>query len=97
MADMPVSDLARAKQHEPNQEWPETVKVQLYWWVDGRPRIRTILISADEFFGLGEYGAPIDGSSLIGRIENMRRAGPPPAPAQNIQPPREKKIGKKKR
>jgi hypothetical protein len=39
--------------------------------------VRTELISADQVFGLGNYGAPIDGGALIGRIENMRREGPP--------------------
>lgn len=78
--DSPVSDLSRSIQHEPDTTWPTTVKIQLYWWVDGRPRIRTILIEADQFFGRGQYGAPIDGSALIGQIENMRREGPPPIP-----------------
>lgn len=76
----PVSDLARSIQHEPDTTWPTTVKVQLYWWVEGRPRIRTMLISSDEFFGHGDFGAPLDGSALIGRINNMRREGPPPVP-----------------
>jgi hypothetical protein len=35
------------------------------------------MINADQFFGLGNYGAPIDGAALIGKIENMRREGPP--------------------
>ncbi len=73
----PTSDLSRSIQHEPDQSWPATVKVQLMWVVDGRPAIRTLVIDSDEFFGLGRYGAPIDGSALIGRIENMRREGPP--------------------
>lgn len=76
--DSPISDLARATQHEPNTAWPTVVKIELYWWVDGRPRIRTILIEADQFFGRGQFGAPMDGSALIGQIENMRREGPPP-------------------
>jgi hypothetical protein len=74
---LPVSDTERAIHHEPNRRYPRWVKIQLHWEVDGHTRVRTELISADQFFGLGNYGAPIDGGALIGRIENMRREGPP--------------------
>ena len=77
MADSPISDLSRSIQHEPNTDWPTTVKVQLHWDVGGHIRIRTIYIEADQFFGHGQYGAPMDGSALIGMIENMRKQGPP--------------------
>jgi len=90
--DSPVSDLSRAIQHEPDQTWPTSVKVQLHWDVDGHTRIRTALIDADMFFGLGAYGAPLDGAALIGMIENMRRQGPP-----EIEPRQGKSRGKKKR
>lgn len=74
----PKSDLARSVQHNPSQEWPESVKIQLLWRdSEGRPLIRTETISADQFFGTGSYGAPLDGSSLIMTIDRMRRAGPP--------------------
>ncbi len=73
----PTSDLARSIQHERDLSWPASVKVQLMWLVDGRPAIRTLVIESDEFFGLGNHGAPIQGEALIGRIENMRREGPP--------------------
>ena len=95
--DGPVSDLLRSKQHEPDHTWPTTVKVQLYWWVDGRPLIRTELIEADQFFGLGKYGAPMEGAALVGMIERMRRAGPPPLPLRRAIKGREKAVAKKKR
>lgn len=71
------SDTSRGIHHDPDHSYPETVTIRLTWVVDGHVRIRTEQISADRFFGLGQYGAPIDGSALIGTIENMRRAGPP--------------------
>jgi hypothetical protein len=75
--DSPTSDTARGIHHEPDRRYPRSVKIQLFWEIDGHTRIRTEIISADRFFGLGQYGAPIDGQALIGTIENMRREGPP--------------------
>lgn len=76
----PVSDTSRARHSDPEQTWPESVKVQLLWRDGkGRPVLRTEVISADQFFGRGQYGAPMDGSQIIQRIELMRRAGPPSA------------------
>ena len=74
----PISDLARAKQHESDQSWPASVKIQLLW-IDtkGRETTRTETISSDQFFGHGAFGAPIDGAFLVNAIERMRRAGPP--------------------
>ena len=82
------TDTSRAIQHEPDRSWPKTLKVTLIWEVDGRPVVRSQTISADQFFGRGAYGAPMEGSALVGMIENMRRAGPPPV---------ERKYGKKTR
>jgi hypothetical protein len=71
------SDTSRAVHHDPDHSYPQNVVIKLVWVVDGHVRIRTEEISADQFFGLGAYGAPIEGAALIGKIENMRRAGPP--------------------
>jgi hypothetical protein len=76
--DGPISDLSRSIQHEPDTTWPYSVKVQLLWMVNHQPHVRSIVIEADQFFGLGRYGAPLDGNALIGMIENMRKEGPPP-------------------
>ena len=74
----PVSDLARSKQHEQDFTWPESVKLQIKWLDrNGRPVIRSHEIQADEFFGHGNYGAPLSGDQIISYIERMRRAGPP--------------------
>lgn len=76
--DGPVSDISRAKMHEPDHTWPAEVQLKVIWLVDGRPAVRTQVITADAFFGLGSHHAPMEGAALIGMIENMRRAGPPP-------------------
>ena len=74
----PRSDLARSVQHDPTDIWPESVKIQLLWTdSSGRPVVRTQVISADQFFGLKGFGAPLSGDWLISYIERMRKAGPP--------------------
>jgi hypothetical protein len=83
----PVSDLARSVQHEPSYEWPESIKIQIKWRDKyDRPIIRSHEISADEFFGTGNYGAPMNGDQLIAYIERMRRAGPPKVARGTRQP-----------
>jgi hypothetical protein len=72
------SDTSRAVHHDPDHSYPQQVKIQLSWEVDGHTRVRTTYISADQFYGRGQYGAPIEGAALLQTIEIMRRAGPPP-------------------
>ena len=75
MIDQPEGDLARTKTHEPNSDFPDEVQLRLVWIVNGSPRIRSVKITAKEFFG--RDGAPLTGDAIIGHIERMRRAGPP--------------------
>lgn len=76
--DTPISDTSRASHSEPSANWPESVKVQICWRDgNGRPVVRTEVISADQFFGRGAYGAPLEGVHVIQLIERMRREGPP--------------------
>jgi hypothetical protein len=75
--DNPISDTARAIQHDPDQTWPTSVTITLWWDVDGEMRQHSVGITAAQFFGRGAYGAPLPGDAVIGMIENMRRAGPP--------------------
>jgi len=76
--DLPISDTSRAIQHEPDYSWPESIKIQLCWRDKaGRAQIATQIISSDQFFGRGAYGAPLNGEAIIQTIERMRRAGPP--------------------
>ena len=93
---IPQSDLARATVHAPDQDWPGEVKVQLVWLVNGQPRIRTVVIDADHFFGRG-HGAPMSGDLLLGTINNLRREGPPQLPAKNRFIPKDKPRAVKKR
>ena len=73
----PVSDIDRSINHDPDQTWPQQVKLQVMWMVNGQPRVRTSIIDADQFFGHGRFGAPMEGTALVQMIEHMRRAGPP--------------------
>ncbi len=75
--DLPKSDLSRFPEQKRNEDWPETVKIALHWIVEGRTIVRAETITADQFFGKGSYGAPLDGQAIIGMIERMRREGPP--------------------
>lgn len=76
--DLPQSDTSRSIQHDPSQDWPTSVKIQVMWRdTNGRPLLRTEVITADAFFGRGKYGAPIEGQALLAMIERMRRQGPP--------------------
>lgn len=77
--DQPESDLARVKSQEMDTTWPVSVHIVLLWEgpTKAHPLTTGAEISADEFFGLGKYGAPLDGGALIGRIERLRRQGPP--------------------
>jgi hypothetical protein len=75
MIDQPEGDLARTKTHEPNSDFPDEVQLRLVWIVNGSPRIRSVKITAEQFFGRG--GAPLTGDAIIAHIERMRRKGPP--------------------
>ncbi len=83
--DQAVSDTSRGIQHDPDQSWPSSVTIQLVWKVGEEYRYRTIDISADQFFGRGAYGAPIEGIALTSMIENLRRLGAPMAPKRAVR------------
>lgn len=69
---LPAGDLARAVTHELNDDWPTSIEIVAYFG-ENRRRRKAILISADEFFGRGGYGAPMTGDQLIGIIDRLRR------------------------
>jgi hypothetical protein len=69
---VPAGDLARAKVHDPNDDWPTMIEVVAYWG-DGRKKRRSIEINADMFFGRGQFGAPMSGEQLIGMVDKLRR------------------------
>lgn len=85
--DAPISDTGRAINHDPDQTWPTAVLLQVSWLVDGVTRYRTVIISADQFFGKGNFGAPLPGDAVINMIEQARRAGPPPTPRKTGRQP----------
>lgn len=84
---MTVSDTSRGIHHEPDHSYPASVSITLTWVVDGLTYRHAQSISADQFFGFGNFGAPIEGAALISMIENMRRAGPPPPEMFNSPEP----------
>lgn len=64
-------DLARAKVHGPNTEWPERVVIRCTW-PDGK--FSEYEITSEQFFG--NYSAPMGGNELISAIDRMRKAKP---------------------
>ena len=74
MVSIPEGDLARVKCHEASDEWPMCVEVVAYWPDKNghKGRRRSIEIPADQFFGRGEYGAPISGERLIQMVDKLR-------------------------
>lgn len=67
---LPVSDLSRATTHEPDDNWPEEIRIVVKF---SKNRSKTLVIGADEYFGRGSYGAPMNGDTLIQRIDQLRR------------------------
>lgn len=76
-AEIPQGDLSRATTHEPDMSYPTLVEIRLSWSTSEGTVARFHLISADEFFGRGSYGAPIPAEAIVQHIERMRREGPP--------------------
>lgn len=67
-------DLARTITHEPDESWPSMIEVVAYFGDKGRKgKRRSIEIPADQFFGRGNYGAPLSGDQLIGMVQRLRR------------------------
>ena len=64
-------DLARAKVHGPNTEWPERVAIRCTW-PDGK--FSEYEITMEAFFG--NYSAPMGGNELISAIDRMRKQRP---------------------
>jgi hypothetical protein len=69
-------ELARVKSIESNDDWPYMIEIVAYWGDSRKGKCRRLQISADHFFGRGDYGAPLTGDQLIGMIDRLRRQGP---------------------
>lgn len=65
-------ELTRAVNHEANDDWPTSVEIVAYFGPN-RTKRRSVIISADEFFGRGRFGAPLSGDQLIRIINDLRR------------------------
>lgn len=86
-------DLARTTSLEPDQNWPLLVQIVVAWRrKDGSIAHRTRTIEADEYFGRGQYGAPMPAEALAGAVEQMRRDGPPSLPSKVKVPQRSAKA-----
>ena len=74
----PTGELARTKSIELSETWPTMFEIVAYWGSPDAPRRKrtSIEITGDQFFGHGDYGAPLNGDQLIGMIDRLRRQGP---------------------
>ena len=66
-------DLARCVTHEADDTWPVSLEIVAYWREDRRGKRKSVVISADEFFGRNGYGAPMSGEALILKVNQLRR------------------------
>lgn len=70
---LPQGDLARAVTHEADDTWPTMIEIVAYWGDGRKGKRRSIEIPADQFFGRGSHGAPLNGDQLIGMIDRLRK------------------------
>ena len=68
--EMPKSDTERARNIEPNTDWPDLVEIVAH---KGKKKDR-VIITKDHYFGNGSYGAPINGQWIIFQIEQLRKS-----------------------
>jgi hypothetical protein len=71
--EIPEGDLVRAPSSEPDMEYPDIVEIRLWW---GK-KACSHLISAAEFFGRGEFGAPMPAEKVVQHINRLRRMWAP--------------------
>ena len=74
-----AGDLNRLISHDPDETWPTLIEIVTYYGPKDAPRKgrrRSIEIDADQFFGRGRFGAPMNGEQLIAMVERLRKQGP---------------------
>jgi hypothetical protein len=69
----PMGDLARVRSHDPDDNWPTMIEVVAYWGEGRKGKRHSIEIPADQFFGRGQFGAPMSGEQLIGMVDKLRK------------------------
>lgn len=67
--EMPAPDLSRAISHERGEEWPDEIAIVAKF---GKNQKR-LVIPKDQFFGNGNFGAPISGDWLVSAIDRLRK------------------------
>jgi hypothetical protein len=72
---LPAGDLARTVNHEANDDWPTSIEIVAYYGADRRGKRKSVIVSADQFFGRNGYNAPLSGDQLILIMERLRRSG----------------------
>lgn len=73
MIELPPSDLSRAKISEPSREFPKELRIVVQW---SNNKSKSITIPAAEYYGTGQYGAPMNGERLMQIIGNLLRQKP---------------------
>lgn len=67
-------DLARVVNHNANDDWPTVFELVAYFGGAGRKgKRRSVTITADQYFGRGQYNAPMTGDQMLQIIEKLRR------------------------
>ena len=75
--ELPVSDLSRAKVSDPSKAWPDELRIVAQWTLpNGKRKSKAVIISKEEYFGIGRHGAPMNGDQLMQKIEALRKGGP---------------------
>ena len=75
--ELPVSDLSRAKVSDPSKVWPDELRIVAQWTLpNGKRKSTAVILSKEEYFGIGRHGAPMNGDQLMQKIEALRKGGP---------------------
>ncbi len=81
---MPVvitgSDVAPVTSHERDTAWPDSMEIVATFTrtsTNGQiiisTDVRSVTITREQFFGLGDHGAPISGEWLVAALDRLRK------------------------
>jgi hypothetical protein len=75
--EVPVSDLSRAFVSDPSKAWPDEIRIVAQWTLSsGKRKSKAVILSKEEYFGIGRHGAPMNGDQLMQKIEALRKERP---------------------